>query len=107
MGLTILMLGPIARIAQRKVASPAQVFLRIVQHFVMEKQLVQIFGMNYFLLVILKLILKKDIHSARKITLPSVAMISSFGAKMVPGVFIITRYATVIGIVQMGVMRVL
>ena len=38
--------GQIAHIAQRRVGCPAQVFLIFVQSFAMERQLVQISGMN-------------------------------------------------------------
>ena len=41
-------LGQIARIAQRRTPFPVQVFLEIVQSFVMHAQLVQIIGTNYF-----------------------------------------------------------
>ena len=54
MALTILTLGQIAHIAQRREVCPAQVSLRIVQHFAMGRQLVQILGMNYFQHVIHK-----------------------------------------------------
>ena len=47
-------LGQIARIAQRRAPCPAQVFLEIVQSFVMDGQLVRIIGTNYSLHAILK-----------------------------------------------------
>ena len=58
--LTNPMLGLIAPFAQSRAAFPAQVFLRIVQSFVMEMLLVQTLGMNYSLPAILKYILTKD-----------------------------------------------
>ena len=92
MGLTILMLGPIARIAQRKVASPAQVFLRIVQHFVMEKQLVQIFGTSWSPLA--------------RHTMPAAARRpDSFSAATAPAVLIAPIFAMLLWIVQTGRMR--
>ena len=47
-------LGQIARIAQRRAPCPAQVFLEIVQSFVMDGQLVRIIGTNYSQHAILK-----------------------------------------------------
>ena len=46
--------GRNALIAQKRVTFPAQVFLIFVQSFAMERQLVQISGMNYSLPAILE-----------------------------------------------------
>ena len=53
-------LGQIARLAQRRVAFPAQVFLGIVQSFVMGMQRAQMLGMNHSLPAIPKSLPKED-----------------------------------------------
>ena len=93
-----LILIPIAHFAQKRALCPAQVFLGTVQRCVTAGPRAQTCGMSFFPLV-------HPINLLNPILLFAVRRVASIHAKTNPCAFVVSRFAILSWIVQMGAMR--